>query len=92
MLLRVYAKCIDGQDQIAKRRIEEALGEPTMIRPPVTTTARIDLGAYWAQPVGGQTTLPDRAYAGEAVFSCRFAMVVRGGGRPADLRFSDAPG
>jgi integrase len=27
VLLRVYAKCIDGQDQIAKRRIEEALGE-----------------------------------------------------------------
>ena len=27
VLLRVYAKCIDGQDQIAKRRIEEALRE-----------------------------------------------------------------
>jgi hypothetical protein len=26
--LRVYAKCIDGQDQIAKRRIEDALREP----------------------------------------------------------------
>ena len=26
VLLRVYAKCIDGQDQIAKRRIEDALG------------------------------------------------------------------
>jgi integrase len=32
VLLKVYAKCIDGQDHIAKRRIEDALrdpGEPT---------------------------------------------------------------
>ena len=28
VLLRVYAKCIDGQDQLAKRRIEDALREP----------------------------------------------------------------
>ena len=28
ILLKVYAKCIDGQDHIAKRRIEDALGEP----------------------------------------------------------------
>ena len=28
VLLRVYAKCIDGQDHIAKRRIEDALREP----------------------------------------------------------------
>jgi integrase len=28
VLLRVYTKCIDGQDQIAKRRIEDALREP----------------------------------------------------------------
>jgi hypothetical protein len=27
VLLNVYAKCIDGQDQIAKRRIEDALRE-----------------------------------------------------------------
>ena len=27
VLLRIYAKCIVGQDQIAKRRITEALGE-----------------------------------------------------------------
>lgn len=27
VLLRVYAKCIDGQDQIAKRRIEDVLRE-----------------------------------------------------------------
>ena len=26
VLLRVYAKCIDGQDDVARRRIQEALG------------------------------------------------------------------
>ena len=26
MLLKVYAKCIDGQDEVARRRIEGALG------------------------------------------------------------------
>jgi hypothetical protein len=26
MLFRVYAKCLDGQDEIAKRRIVAALG------------------------------------------------------------------
>ena len=28
ILLKIYAKCLDGQDVIAKRRIEEALGDP----------------------------------------------------------------
>ncbi len=28
ILLKIYAKCIDGQDDIAKRRIEEALNDP----------------------------------------------------------------
>jgi integrase len=28
VLLKIYAKCIDGQDDIAKRRIEDALGDP----------------------------------------------------------------
>jgi hypothetical protein len=28
VLLKVYAKCVDGQDQIAKRRIEDALCDP----------------------------------------------------------------
>ncbi|MBS2547413.1 tyrosine-type recombinase/integrase [Catenulispora sp. NL8] len=28
VLLRVYAKCIDGQDEVARRRIEDALGGP----------------------------------------------------------------
>jgi len=28
ILLKIYAKGIDGQDDIAKRRIEEALGDP----------------------------------------------------------------
>jgi hypothetical protein len=32
VLLKVYAKCIEGQDQIAKRRIEEALCDPTSPR------------------------------------------------------------
>jgi hypothetical protein len=27
MLLRVYAKCLDGQDEIAKRRIVAALAD-----------------------------------------------------------------
>ena len=26
VLLRVYAKCIDGQDDVARQRIEDALG------------------------------------------------------------------
>ena len=29
VLLKVYAKCIDGQDQVAKRRIEDALCDPS---------------------------------------------------------------
>ena len=28
ILLKIYAKCVDGQDDIARRRIEEALGDP----------------------------------------------------------------
>jgi hypothetical protein len=28
ILLKIYAKCLDGQDAIAKRRIKEALGNP----------------------------------------------------------------
>jgi hypothetical protein len=28
ILLKIYAKCVDGQDAIAKRRIEDALGDP----------------------------------------------------------------
>jgi hypothetical protein len=27
VLLKVYAKCIDGQDQVAKQRIEDILGD-----------------------------------------------------------------
>jgi hypothetical protein len=26
VLLKVYAKCVDGQDAIARRRVEQALG------------------------------------------------------------------
>jgi hypothetical protein len=32
VLLKVYAKCIDGQDQIAKRRIEDALRDADKTR------------------------------------------------------------
>ncbi|HYZ54425.1 MAG TPA: hypothetical protein VE733_13125 [Streptosporangiaceae bacterium] len=28
ILLKVYAKCTDGQDQIARRRIEDVLRDP----------------------------------------------------------------
>ena len=28
VLLKVYAKCIDGQDQVAKQRIEDTLLDP----------------------------------------------------------------
>lgn len=27
VLLRIYAKCIDGQDEVAKRRISDALSD-----------------------------------------------------------------
>ena len=36
VLLRIYAKCVVGQDVLAKRRISEARG-------------RANLGTYWAQ-------------------------------------------
>ena len=36
VLLKVYAKCIDGQDQIAKRRIEDALAESDDAAAPAT--------------------------------------------------------
>jgi hypothetical protein len=26
VLLKVYAKCVDGQDEVARRRVEQALG------------------------------------------------------------------
>jgi integrase len=28
ILLKIYAKCVDGQDDVARQRIEEALGDP----------------------------------------------------------------
>ena len=40
VLLKVYAKCIDGQDQIAKRRIEDALRETDDAAAPATETLR----------------------------------------------------
>ncbi|WP_344970950.1 hypothetical protein [Streptosporangium fragile] len=42
VLLRVYAKCIDGQDADAKRRILDATRPPTMTAPDAPeTSARI---------------------------------------------------
>jgi hypothetical protein len=34
VLLRVYAKCVDGQEEIARRRIEDALGDNRCDRQP----------------------------------------------------------
>src|SRR5208282_93206 len=39
VLLKVYAKCIDGQDQIAKQRIEDALAESDDAAAPATDDA-----------------------------------------------------
>lgn len=44
VLLRVYAKCIDGQDQIARRRIEEALVFTVLKAPGTAHTAEGDTG------------------------------------------------
>jgi hypothetical protein len=35
ILLRIYARCIDGQDEAARRRIEDALGTPEQGPAPV---------------------------------------------------------
>lgn len=59
VLLRIYAKCIDGQDQLAKRRIEDALRESDdepvadATALPLKTPPRRqrNLGTYRAQPV-----------------------------------------
>ena len=56
VLLRIYARCVVGQDKLAKRRISEALRQDCMNSrrsptkpfrpdPPVI----LDLGTYWAQ-------------------------------------------
>lgn len=29
VLLKVYAKCLDGQDEVSRRRVQEALGHRT---------------------------------------------------------------
>jgi integrase len=42
VLLRIYAKCIDGQDETAKRRIVEALGDDTAAPPPTESEADND--------------------------------------------------
>jgi integrase len=50
VLLRVYAKCLAGQDEIAMRRISDALGHPG-------TSARIRHDQ--PPPPGGDRTQPD---------------------------------
>jgi hypothetical protein len=39
ILLKTCAKCLDGQDTLAQRRIEDALGDPDDAEPPATTAA-----------------------------------------------------
>jgi integrase len=67
VLLKVYAKCIDGQDQIAKRRIEDALREPdddpatARTTEPPRTGAKMtpaDLGSSSAQPAAVSRNQP----------------------------------
>jgi hypothetical protein len=62
ILLKIYAKCLDGQDAIAERRIEEALGDPGEdgdAEPPAMTQARAEnLGTYWAQTAVGDRQRP----------------------------------
>jgi hypothetical protein len=49
VLLKIYAKCIDGQDHISKRRIEDALGDPEDSDPrPADRTGRARLRT-WAR-------------------------------------------
>jgi hypothetical protein len=51
VLLKIYAKCLDGQDAIARRRIEEALCDPGQddcaeFARPATTGSRENSGTY----------------------------------------------
>ena len=45
ILLKIYAKCLDGQDDIAKRRIEEALGDPATAPSRPARAARLRISA-----------------------------------------------
>jgi hypothetical protein len=47
VLLRIYAKCVVGQDELAKRQISEALRQG-LIRMPLLLVILV-LGTYWAQ-------------------------------------------
>ncbi len=62
-VLRVYAKCIDGQDQMAKRRIEDALresGDTPAARRASSARRRawLNLGTYWARPAAVSSNQP----------------------------------
>jgi len=93
VLLKVYAKCIDGQDAIARRRIDEALRNQDDGR-----EGDRELGRVWARPAA-QRCIPSRMTAlrkirkseslpsspGHGHWSDR---VVRGGVEPPTFRFS----
>lgn len=44
VLLRIYAKCIDGQREIAKRRIAEALRDDSPVQAADTADTALDDG------------------------------------------------
>jgi hypothetical protein len=49
VLLKVYAKCFDGQDELAKRRIEEALRDADE-HDDMSSRVAANFGAYLARP------------------------------------------
>jgi hypothetical protein len=59
ILLKIYAKCLDGQDAISERRIEEALGDPARATTP-TRRPRMaeDFNAYSTQTAVGDRQGP----------------------------------
>jgi hypothetical protein len=59
ILFKIYAKCLDGQDTLAQRRIEDALGDPDDAEPPTTTAAMAEnFGTYSAQTAVGDRREP----------------------------------
>ena len=67
VLLKIYATRLDGQDAIASRRIEEALGDPgeddTGESPPPADDSEPseNLGAYSAKIAAGDRLQPKTA-------------------------------
>jgi hypothetical protein len=52
VLLKVYAKCLDGQDEIARRRVQEALGH-------TGSSLAASFGTHSAQLPGDSRARPD---------------------------------